>query len=254
MDESTQTPSQLLPSLLIENPERRVHLLAQYYQMHHRRRRYDFVMNEEPKAKFFQDQLMARFPLTETSGNRVAIDLGCRGGALTCQLQRWASWVGVDIDPDALEQARNRGIEAAQMDIATSIPLKSESFDLVMMTEVLEHLPYPLITLTEIHRILKPGPQSLFLGSVPLDYHLRRRLAVLAGRRLEGDPTHIHSFSLKEVRNLLSHYFLSVELLPIRTPHLPWKWLPLELSAIDVFWVAQHPRPGVEMAEIKLHH
>lgn len=245
--------SSIWDTVRLNASNRRLELVANYYQMHHKRRRYDFVMNEDLKVDFFVKQL-SEFDSGISPDNRLALDIGCRGGALTDQLKPWAKWVGVDVDPSALEEARKRGLDCQQMDIAVDLDFKDNSFDLVVMTEVLEHLPYPLITLTEIHRILKPGKSSMFLGSVPIDYHLRRRLAVLAGRRLEGDPTHIHSFSYQELKELLEHYFESVEFFEVRTPHKPWNMLPESLSVIDIFWAATKPREGVKMAEITLRH
>ncbi|MFP4486353.1 MAG: class I SAM-dependent methyltransferase [Campylobacterales bacterium] len=37
----------------------------------------------------------------------------------------------------------------------TSIPVENESFDVIICTEVLEHLPDPILALKEFHRILK---------------------------------------------------------------------------------------------------
>jgi SAM-dependent methyltransferase len=51
----------------------------------------------------------------------------------------------------------------------TAIPVESESFDAVLCTEVLEHVPEPLKALAEIARILKPGGKLLLtapLGSL----------------------------------------------------------------------------------------
>lgn len=39
----------------------------------------------------------------------------------------------------------------------TSIPVEDERFDLVLLTQVLEHLPDPLAALRELHRVLRRG-------------------------------------------------------------------------------------------------
>lgn len=60
---------------------------------------------------------------------------------------------------------------------ATNIPLDDASFDTVVCTEVLEHVPNPLKALREIHRVLKPGghlvlstPMYWPRHEVPYDY------------------------------------------------------------------------------------
>lgn len=60
----------------------------------------------------------------------------------------------------------------------TNIPLSDESIDVVLLIEVLEHLPEPLLALKEINRILKKGgylyisvPQGWGEHQVPNDYY-----------------------------------------------------------------------------------
>lgn len=49
------------------------------------------------------------------------------------------------------------------------IPVEDCSYDLVLATQVLEHISDPISVLTEFHRILKPGGQAWM--SAPLFYH-----------------------------------------------------------------------------------
>jgi SAM-dependent methyltransferase len=44
------------------------------------------------------------------------------------------------------------------------LPFRSEQFDLVICTQVLEYAPDPRVVIAEIHRVLKPGA-SLFMSS-----------------------------------------------------------------------------------------
>jgi ubiquinone/menaquinone biosynthesis C-methylase UbiE len=48
------------------------------------------------------------------------------------------------------------------------VPVEDDRFDLVVLTQVLEHLPEPLAALKEMHRVLKPGHK--IWASTPLFY------------------------------------------------------------------------------------
>ena len=100
--------------------------------------------------------------------------------------------------------------EKAQSEITNLnevLPFPDNSFDIVVMAEVLEHLPYPMITLGEVKRVLKQDGE--FIGNLPLAYHLKDRIQILRGRRLviSGDPTHLQFLSYEDVKELLSVFF-----------------------------------------------
>lgn len=50
----------------------------------------------------------------------------------------------------------------------TAIPVGNDRYDIVLFSQVLEHLPEPLAVLSELHRVLKPGGQVF--ASAPLFY------------------------------------------------------------------------------------
>jgi SAM-dependent methyltransferase len=54
---------------------------------------------------------------------------------------------------------------------AASIPLQSESFDTVIMAELLEHVPDPLAVLKEACRLLKPGGTALVTAPFMVGVH-----------------------------------------------------------------------------------
>ena len=67
------------------------------------------------------------------------------------------------------------------------MPFEDESFDVVIMCEVLEHLNFnPLPLLKEINRILKPG--GIFYLSLPNYANIRNRMKVLKGGAPGIDP------------------------------------------------------------------
>ncbi|MGI8889264.1 MAG: class I SAM-dependent methyltransferase [Chthoniobacterales bacterium] len=236
--------------LLLEEPNRSSRLIREFYEQYGEPRNYEGRggQHEAIKAAFFQQRLDA-FRHGEKS---LGLDVGCRGGALIGQVGR-VRWSGVDINPEGLKVARESGVPCAEMDFTAGIAVRDDSFDVLMMTEVLEHLPYPSITVREVHRILKKKPASLFFGSVPLDYHLHRRWKVLRGKRLSGEQTHVHHFSFAELDRLLRFYFEQVEYLPLsgtaqRHPRLP---LSYNLFVRDIAWAAAAPKTDVGRWDVR---
>ncbi|MEY2531465.1 MAG: hypothetical protein QOI96_1550 [Verrucomicrobiota bacterium] len=235
--------------LLLHEPNRGARLIREFYEQYHDVTQIpDYYtkygrQHEEIKAAFYR-QWLKRNGHDERS---LGLDVGCRGGVMI-KLVGLIRWIGVDIDHAALEVARCSGISCAEMDFTSEIGFHDDSFDFVMMTEVLEHLPYPSIIVREVHRILKKKPASAYVGSVPLDYHLHRRWKVMRGKRLSGDQTHVHHFSFKELDQLLRFYFDEVDYLPLSgtAQRYPRLRLPYNLFVRDIAWAAASPKraPG----------
>lgn len=95
-------------------------------------------------------------------------------GAGECQFKKFCSHLNyVSQDFAQYDGSGNEGLQTGtwdntQLDIVsdiTAIPVDDGSFDAVMCTEVLEHVPDPVATLKELHRVLKPG--GLLLITAP---------------------------------------------------------------------------------------
>jgi SAM-dependent methyltransferase len=229
--------------LLLHEPDRRARLIREFYEQYGEARPRGYYawghQHEETKAAFYRKCLDANGQNARSLG----VDVGCQGGVLINMVDL-ISWVGVDIDQRALQAARENGVACREMDFTSAINFNDASFDAVMMTEVLEHLPYPSITVREVHRILKKKPGSAYVGSAPLDYHLHRRWKVLRGKRLSGEQTHVHHFSFKELDKLLRFYFEKVDYLPLSgtaARHPSWN-LSYNLFVRDIAWAASSPK------------
>jgi SAM-dependent methyltransferase len=100
----------------------------------------------------------------------VAIDIGAAGGGNTMVL-RGAGWqaTALEYSADGAEVAHERGLPVLRAD-ATSLPLASDSQDLVVAFDIHEHLHDDDAAVSEVHRVLKPT--GTYLVAVPADPRL----------------------------------------------------------------------------------
>jgi SAM-dependent methyltransferase len=79
------------------------------------------------------------------------------------------------------------------VDLTEALPFESASFDTVLLTDVLEHIPEPMNLVCEIARILRPGgklilgvPFLYWLHEVPHDYYRYTEFALRRFCRRSG--------------------------------------------------------------------
>jgi SAM-dependent methyltransferase len=117
---------------------------------------------------------------------------------------------------------RECGVEDIRWNLEeTPYPLRDSSFDAVVMTEVYEHLrDYPIRSLVEVHRILRPGGRLYF--TTPNAAYIVNRFRGLAGKStatgladwIAGVPhaRHAREYTFSEVDILMTQADLTVEL------------------------------------------
>ncbi len=102
------------------------------------------------------------------------IDVGCgshsllgRRGDRLAALQ--SDSLGIDIDREAL--ARNPNVTYRVCASCYSLPLKSNSVDLIVCRWVFEHIENPAQVLCEFARILKKGGGAVYKDTEPVELH-----------------------------------------------------------------------------------
>jgi 2-polyprenyl-3-methyl-5-hydroxy-6-metoxy-1,4-benzoquinol methylase len=176
-------------------------------------------------------RLMARFEATldglfARADPRSLLDVGCGEGVL---VERWAHRlgpgrrvVGIDLADPAL-QAQWAARRAPNLELrvmrAEHLPFADGEFDVATAIEVLEHVPDPEHTLSEMARVA----QRWLLVSVPRE-PLWRALNAARGayvRDLGNTPGHLNHWSRRGFAGLLARHGEVVE---ARSP-FPWTML-----------------------------
>jgi len=115
--------------------------------------------------------------ITLPKSNSTMLDIGCgEGRHVFGVMQNFKDTlcIGLDMDDSSIAKAREgyeffKSISNQSASFikgsAYSLPIPSNTLDLVICSEVLEHLDDYHLALEEIYRVLKPGGK--FLASVP---------------------------------------------------------------------------------------
>ncbi|MCP6718258.1 MAG: class I SAM-dependent methyltransferase [Patescibacteria group bacterium] len=108
--------------------------------------------------------------LAQLKKNDLVLDLGCGEGSLISLMpDLLQKIVGLDISKIALSRARKNLKEKEGVELrlgnAENLDLPNESFDKIICSEMLEHVPRPRKVMKEIHKILKND--GLLVISVP---------------------------------------------------------------------------------------
>lgn len=112
---------------------------------------------------------------------------------------------GCDLSLRALREAKRRShttrVSAAD---AGSLPYRSESFNGVLLFDVLEHLPDPACSIREAARVLKPS--GILCISVPMEgrfWTIQGLLRRMGWGALEKTVGHIQAFDSEQIERML---------------------------------------------------
>lgn len=165
------------------------------------------------------------------------LDIGCGEGRHTCAAYRLkgVTVVGADLNFDSLKGARQRlqfhdqlgehggGTWGLLQTDITRLPFRDGCFDLVICSEVLEHIPEDSLAMREIIRVVKPGHDLVV--SVPR-YYPERICWALSDEYFNVNQGHVRIYKKEElvrrleglgVRQYAQHFAHSL--------HSPYWWL-----------------------------
>jgi 2-polyprenyl-3-methyl-5-hydroxy-6-metoxy-1,4-benzoquinol methylase len=190
--------------------------------------------------------------IAATSGRRlVVVDIGCGDGMCTriaqtiCNETPDASVaiVGIDWSMTALRQAQGRQVPVARASVdGAGLPVATSSVDIVIMSELIEHLVDPDSTLDEARRMLVPG--GVLLLSTPNLAAWYNRILLLLGvqplftevslRGIYGRPGkevvgHLRVFTKRALKELLNaNGFVEVDIKGAPYHDVPRPFRPLD--------------------------
>lgn len=185
-------------------------------------------------ARFGNGVLAARAGALLPPGGRL-LDLGCASGGLLALLRAQAGHLaGLELSPTAALAAARVGDQVVQGALEDDdLPFAADSFDVVVLGDVLEHLTEPLPALRRALSWCRP--QGWVVVSVPNIAHWRARLTLLRGRwpsEESGtfDAGHLRFFTRSTLHELLEQAGLADvredPVVPALRNHLPVERLP----------------------------
>lgn len=187
-----------------------------------------------PIRKIEQGRLRIISDMVSATPGMKVLEVGSGGGHVL-RLFPQAKLTAVDVSSKFLETAREnlKGYDCefikGELD---KLGLPEASFDRIVCTEVLEHIPDFTPVLSEIARLLKPTGRAVI--TVPNDPLINAGKKAFRysppgwflGSRIEagGDHFHIHQWRPSEFRGVLSRHFVVEE-----QQAAPFDWLPIRV-------------------------
>lgn len=146
------------------------------------------------------------------------LDLGCGNGLMMDVLRsKGCVLEGIDIAPSVVRTARKKGFTTHQLSLEGKWAHKiTNKFDLVMASEIIEHIFDTDRFLEEIRKVLTKNGELII--TTPNVASLGRRALLLLGKNpileitaRKSDVGHIRYFTRSEMRNLVSEHGFVVD-------------------------------------------
>jgi 2-polyprenyl-3-methyl-5-hydroxy-6-metoxy-1,4-benzoquinol methylase len=169
------------------------------------------------------------------------LDVGCAYGFFLQEARRHYDVSGIELAEDAAEHCRRTGLRVRSGVADEANLAQLGAMDVIVLLDVIEHLPSPAETLALCARHLNPGGILVITTG-----DFGSPAARLAGSRwrLMTPPQHLWFFSRESIRRM-------TQPLGLEFAHFdhPWKLVPLSLITFQLRRMAGlRPRPGASAA------
>ena len=159
-------------------------------------------------------------------GGGKLLELGCAYGFFLMEAARHFDVAGIELAADAAEHGRRAGLNVVQGMADEATLRQIGHVDVIVLIDVIEHLPDPRETLALCHRQLNPGGVIVITTG-----DFGSTVAKLAGVRwrLMTPPQHLWFFTQESMRRMSRGLGLSME----HVDH-PWKIVPASLIVFQL--------------------
>ncbi len=155
----------------------------------------------------WQYDRMLRFVGVRPSSTTNVLDVGCGAApGLRYLADRGIPAVGVDVSAAALVAAQQL-LPTAQLvrcDLERGLPFAAQQFDIVLMSEIVEHVAKLRLLLAELKAVMRPG--GALVLTTPNLWDIRRAFAAVGGPTWTGDldDTHINLQTPQSIHHYLT--------------------------------------------------
>jgi SAM-dependent methyltransferase len=150
------------------------------------------------------------------------LEVGCAYGFFLQEAKRYFTVSGIELAEDAAAHCRRQGLAVAT-GTADEAERTGGPFDVIVLLDVIEHLPDPHATMVRLARALAPGGVIVLTTG---DFASLAARALRSTWRLMTPPQHLWFFTPSSMERLAAGAGLEVASLD----H-PWKIVPLSLVA-----------------------
>lgn len=153
------------------------------------------------------------------SGRGSALDLGAGFGLLSARLRdRGYDVTACDLDPKRISHVRRLGIRCDSVDLDGGLPYKPRSFDLVVSSDVIEHLRSPYQFVQEIGRVTRKGGRAIISTPNIMNWYSRLKFLFsgiynnyFTEKEFEGEGYHVSPLHHLQLRWMLGQAGFRVE-------------------------------------------